>query len=475
MSAITLTYFRDFKQSHPSWDSLKVFLQSDEGGRLSIKDQDDTYAIIHYNKKTTDMTKPWSKWCRSVVWNKATNTPVSISTPKAEEESPLEWSAVPANLIAEEYLEGITANSFIDLARGAQAQIATRTRLGADGTFYSKRPFSELFKDAVRATHPEIAAAGAAAADVTLPTYSGTPGDGAVAHFASYLVQHPEHRVVEKIDVARYYLLQCGSIGPDGTVRVIVGGDSGGLPTPKSYPLPSAGQTVAAWFEAAAAAVPNAWSWQGVVFKSADGRRWRIRSSVYRMIRSLRGSTHRSDERFFTLRPQGMVKTYLIYYPEESKDFWGYEQWMRGATQELYDNYCSVFKSHEKSIEQIHSKWRAHLYAIHGLHKARGKSILKADVVEYMNGQPTPRLLFLMNYEKRFGSASSATQQQEDMEDDLGPIPAPVAAAAAAVQRRQHQRRPQQHRPPQRAAFQESPVPVSLPGQRRAGVPLTTH
>jgi hypothetical protein len=447
MSSITLTHFRDFKQSHPSWDTLKVFLQSDEGGRLSIKDQDDTYAIIHYNKKTTDMTKPWSKWCRSVVWNKATNSPVSISTPKAEEESPLEWPGMQPGVIAEEYLEGITANSFIDCTgANPQAQIATRTRLGADGTFYSKRPFSELFKDAVRATHPGLAA------DITLPTYSGTPGDGASAHFASYLVQHPEHRVVEKIEVARYYLLQCGSIYPDGTIRVMTGGDSGGLPTPKGYPLPGGNQTVAAWFEAAAAAQPHAWSWQGVVIKSADGRRWRIRSSVYRMIRSLRGSTHRSDERFMTLRPQGMVKTYLIYFPEESKDFWSYEQWMRVATQELYDAYCSIFKAHEKTVEQVHSKWKAHLYAIHSLHKAHGKSILKADVVEYMNTQPIPRLLFLMNYDKRFGSGAAGA-----MEDDSTP-----------VRRATNNRR----RPP----FQESPVPVVRVQQRQRGnaaVPLS--
>ena len=155
-----------------------------------------------------------------------------------------------------------------------------------------------------------------------------------------------------------------------------------------------------------------------------------------------------------------MVKTYLIYFPEESKDFWGYEQWMRVATQELYDAYCSIFKSHEKTVEQVHSKWRAHLYAIHGLHKARGKSILKADVVEYMNTQPVPRLLFLMNYDKRFGSGAAAGAGAT-MEDDSAPTPAPV-----------HRSRP---------PFQESPVPVMRqkrsvgngPRSATAAVPLS--
>ena len=50
---------------------LFAWLRSPAGGSLIVHDLDDpAYALIHYDKKKSDMTVPHVGACRSVVWNK---------------------------------------------------------------------------------------------------------------------------------------------------------------------------------------------------------------------------------------------------------------------------------------------------------------------------------------------------------------------------------------------------------------------
>ncbi len=100
-----------------------------------------------------------------------------------------------------------------------------------------------------------------------------------------------------------------------------------------------------------------------------------------------------------------MVKTYLQYYPEESNVFWKYEKWIRAATKLLYGYYVAVYKAHDLTLDDIDARWYTHLGAIHHMYmgqlKPSGNGIHISHVVAYMNNLPIPRLLFLMNLDKR--------------------------------------------------------------------------
>ena len=123
------------------------------------------------------------------------------------------------------------------------------------------------------------------------------------------------------------------------------------------------------------------------------------------MIRTIRGETPRKDERFFNLRTKGLVKSYLFYYPEEKQDFWGYENWLRMATEEIFKEYCAVYKERSKEFGAVAKKYQVHLSTLHGLYttvlRPDNKTVNRGFVRDYMNGLPVPRLLFLMNFDKR--------------------------------------------------------------------------
>ena len=141
----TLSVFRELREQYPQWTALKEFLESPTGGKLRIIEceQEGLY-IIRYDKATTDFSKLHVPWFRSVVWDGRTNLPLCVAPPKANQGLP----SASADLRWETFLEGVMINTYQSLA-DAEPQLATRSKLGASGVYYSKRPFSQLLHDAL--------------------------------------------------------------------------------------------------------------------------------------------------------------------------------------------------------------------------------------------------------------------------------------------------------------------------------------
>ena len=381
--SFTLDIFKNLRSEYSTWDSLKAHFL---GEGLQIKEEG-ALAIINYKHGSECMEA--TKWFRSVVWDKDAHIPLSVSSSRAcSDENDIDnaftWSK--ADKVVSEYLDGVTLNLF---KQGDCVIVSSRTRLGAGAGFYNKTPFQQMLVDAVKGDGHE-----------TIQEFFEKNVDQTVAHpFLTVLIQHPEHRVVEKVEKACVYILHNGYVSDDGLVHI----NMSSTHSPKTYTLPAENEAITEWFEKLVNA--NSWSWRGVCIIDGHGNRWRIRSSVYKMIRSMRGNTSRSDERFFTLRAAGMVKTYLQYYPEESNLFWKYEKWMRSATKLLNGYYVAVYKSRELTLDGIDARWHTHLGAIHNMYmgqlKPSGNGVHMNHVVSYMNALPVPRLLFLMNLDKR--------------------------------------------------------------------------
>jgi hypothetical protein len=381
MAPYTLSYFQELVTAHPTWITLSTHLKSEAGGGLIITDEVDGLAIIHYNKRTSDMNANHVRWSRSVVWDTVANRPVAVAPPKATEVDDAMMDQVGANAgwTYQDYLEGVTLNVW-RTENGSRPSIASRTRFGADTGFYSSKTFRDMLADALD---------GMVVEDLIPEGYT----------FISVLLQHPEHRVVEKIVAPAIHRLHAGRCSADGTITIdeCIGGGPGEVDEP------AAGQTLKAWFGELAAAKP--WEWQGVVIKDGSGRRWRLRSNSYRMVRSLRGSTARADERFFLLRSAGLVKTYLYYYPEDKRLFWATEKWLRTTTNAIFAAYCDVYKAKALELDAVDPMLRTHLRGLHAKYLAElrsaGRTVNHAEAVAYMNSQPVPRLLFMLNFHKR--------------------------------------------------------------------------
>jgi hypothetical protein len=145
---------------------------------------------------------------RSVVWDTLTNRPVCVAPPKAYK------TAVPTGetLKIQDFLDGTMVNAFITKDEPSTLQIASRTQLGATGTFYSEKTFGELFDEAAQTM--------GYSSRNDLCSILPKPSSDEVATFVSFLLQHPEHRVVSRPRNAKLFIVHMGTVKEDGSVEV---------------------------------------------------------------------------------------------------------------------------------------------------------------------------------------------------------------------------------------------------------------
>jgi hypothetical protein len=376
---MSVTYFKNLCDTYTTWADLNHYLTTPEGGSLRVIPCDTRYTIIRYDKAYSKFDLAHVPWFRSVVWDTVTNRPVCIAPPKATE-GPI---PVTESLRYEEFLEGVMINAFLNAS--GEVVLATRSKLGATGTFYSSRSFQDLLTEALNTVQLK-----------DLFTESTT--------FISLLLQHPDHRIVAKLDTPRVYIIHTGSVESNGTVTLKDQPYPShlSLSLPLSYP-PSINTTDLTTTNCTTfvqgLAEKRGWMWQGIVAKDGAGRRYRMRSNAYSMIRTLRGDSPRQDVRFLKLRSKQLLETYLYYYADEKDAMWGLEQRLRAITQQLYQAYVNTHITHAIPFTELPAHLKTHVFSLHSLYlgslKARGFFVRKQEVIEYMNRLPIPRILHL--------------------------------------------------------------------------------
>ncbi len=376
MNTFTIKYLSDWTSNYATWSDLKTFITSEAGGALKVvESHDGKEAIIRYDKKTSNMSLDSVRWARSIVWDTVNNKPLSVATPKAKEDI-VEDSM---GYRIEEFIEGFTMSVYKSATN--EKKIASRTKFGATGNYYAQRSFADLYNDTC--------------------VSQGLPELGAY-DFMCIIVQHPEHRIVSRIDKPAWFPLHGGRILPNGDIEITELTTSMKL---DEFPLED--KPLKRWF--AELAIKKGWQWQGIVLKNKTGDRWRLKSPIYSMVRSLRGDTPRSDERFFTLRSSGMIKTYLSYYPEDKQKYWEMETWLRLLTEQIFNLYCGIYKERAIDFATVPKMYQTHLAIIHNKYiktlRSSGNTVNKGVVRDYINTLPIPRLLFMLNFNKRNNTA----------------------------------------------------------------------
>jgi hypothetical protein len=359
----SVSYFKELVEQFSTWSTLRSYLESYAGGKLRIIECGSDLFLIRYDKGQSNFNVPSTAWFRSVVWDAAAHRPLCVAPPKAQE-GPLPEEG---DLSYEEFYEGVMINAFL---KDGQVHLATRSKLDATGTFYSARSFQSLLMD-TGMTLDRIQA---------FLTETGSL-------FVSLLLQHPEHRLVSRITEPKAIIIHTGSVAQTGVVTFVNHVEP--LIKPTDLPLDL-------W--ARQLAEKNGWQHQGLVVKKGS-ERYRIRSSAYTMVRTLRGDSPRLDVRFLKLRQQRMLETYVFYYPEEKELIDQYELLVRQLTQQLYNFYVCVHIKHSIKFADLPPQWKTHIFALHSYYlgnlKGQGFFIRKQEVVQYMNNLPIPRVLHL--------------------------------------------------------------------------------
>ena len=333
----TVSYFKNLIETYPTWPQLETYLSS-----VNVRvmgSSEDRYRIIKLQNTVV------SPWLRSVVWDTQTHRPVCVAPPKAETSEVFASTAGNVSFAIQDFLDGTMINVF---RCESGPQIATRSQIGASGTFYSQKTFAQMFQEALKG-----------------------PLDSYVAEgkFVSFLLQHPEHRVVSRCRYPRIYAIHEGVVHEDGlvTIEENPNGWSSALAelAPSSHPMNGfrTSADLDSFFTSLTGS--HGWFWQGLVLKDGQGRRWKMRNPNYIYLRDLRGSEASSEERFLRLRASGKISEYLKHFGEERDVFWSHEQSLRAQTQCVYMAYVDVHKTRTKKLADVAKVLQPFVFRLH--------------------------------------------------------------------------------------------------------------
>jgi hypothetical protein len=363
----TLSTFASWASKYKTWADLKAWLQASEPTVEILEFPDSPYVIMKTGKDASaapqaeaaiaeDSVSEAAQLCRSLVWDTQANRPCCVAPFAARRDQKIPVGS-DAALRLEDFVEGVMINVF-RVKGDADTHVTTRSRLDADGSFYSERSFRELFEEAMESKK------------VCLDDIEGVMGDpaklpGVVGTFMSLVLAHPEHRVVRSVEHANFWAIYRGLIKTDGTVDFY----TEDLPVawrPKTYSLtfkPNDWAELKAKFEEIKKSKP--WYWQGIAVHTGL-QRWRFRNADHdRVRRELRGTESNPFGRFLRLRANKKVQEYLRVYAEDSEAFQGYEETYRATTRTLYSWYCRCHKEHLLAFKELPKSVQPMVFGLH--------------------------------------------------------------------------------------------------------------
>ncbi len=441
--------FTALRNTYPTWGALKTFLTSSEGGNLSVYEIYGTpLAMIRYVKECSNMDLVHVGAFRSVVWNIATNTPISVSAFKSAKGEGL--PPFTADITMEEFVDGVMIAQFWDVTTG-RWRIHTRSMMDAECHYYSKRSFADLFAEGVAATYgTETPLTDRLEKDVTY----------------TWILQHAENRIVCPVQKPRVVLVAAYRIGTDATLSVAP--TPAGVVTPRQYFSKAADATVgridmtpvldvigmvnraehdqeSTLHDMAPGYVPvdvpgvvsmiasmrGSVRYQGVVFRSSSDPfgRWKVRSQVYNRVRKMRGNTARRDFLWMDLWSKGALEEYLKFYPEERRPSTDLINRWKAITQTVYKIYVDAFKARTMDRSTIPAKFRPFVYGLHNLYMTSLKPAHKPldwhATLRWMNERDTAQKIFVLNWDLR---------QERQMALPLEPQATAAFRAAEAAQ-----------------------------------------
>jgi hypothetical protein len=411
-----ISVFKDLTEKYPNWEDLRKYLESDEGGLFRVVDKDESgNCLIRYEKGTSNMGLPHSKWFRSVVWNTEKNRPVSVAPPKAaSNELPFTTlkSLSDEKVVCQELVDGFMINCF-RVAGDEKLHITSRSKMDATGKFYSAKTFRELFTEAFMNTSESPFYSETIIQDNSKDVTGPDSSKNEVSVFYSFVVQHTEHRIVTPIEKNRVYVVHRGVVYDDGRVEI------DNCPTPSHHFLPVSSilfekkSTKVSYAQVAADVSENEaqkwikntlqerdWQFQGIVIKDSAGNRWRFRSEKYAAVKTLRGNSPTVRERFCQLYSQNLIRKYWEYYSEDIPEMNILSILMDVISTVLYKSYVDLHITKIKKAEEIDKMYLPHLYTLHGIYlsqlRPENKKITLNEIQVYLHKQPWQRISFLI-------------------------------------------------------------------------------
>ena len=342
------------------------------------------YTIIQYKRDDQERYPLY----RSVIKNSLGKV-VSFAPPKSV---PLTREFYKeGNVYAEEFIDGTMINMFWD---DDDWQIATRNQVGGYNWFYKReKTFRSLFLDCLH--------------DVFNFDKLPTKGLRELPIVYSFVLQHKDNRIVDKISDNKIYLVEAYEIDnlEDGTTMIYHAEiderfwKDMGVMRPRLYHsggnFPS---QMVDEMEEKYASITTPYFIMGVVFKNrVTGMRAKSINPNYERVRKLRGNQANPLYRFLELRNKNLLREYLNYYPEEKDQFREYQYKVKDYIYHLHYYYVRCFILHKKPLESYPKEYKTHMYHLHEEYKATGEKRTYNRVKRYFN-RLCPAQQMVMDY-----------------------------------------------------------------------------
>ena len=296
------------------------------------------------------------------------------------------------NVIGMEFIEGTMINIFW---HNEIWEFSTKSVLGGKNNFYkypNAKTFKMMFDEACQATNLNIESL-----DKT--------------KCYSFVLQHPENRIVIPHDKPQLYLIAVYSIKDNiikhvhpSEIRKWVYWENTSVLFPTIFDL---SQTdISTLIERYACPYGNSvYTSMGIVFYNVEtGNRTKLRNVTYEKVRQLRGNQAKLEYQYLCLRQENKVSEFLKWYPETKHYITDCRNKLHLFTKELFTHYISCFIKKEKKLSFYSGRYKCHMYNLHQLYiandglKSKKMYVTFQVVKEYVNTLAPALLLHFINY-----------------------------------------------------------------------------
>jgi hypothetical protein len=237
----------------------------------------------------------------------------------------------------------------------------------------------------------------------------------------SFVLQHPDNRIVVPFIVPQLYLVGVYCIIQNlnllhvypciNNLKKDTMWKSTSIRFPQQYFFNKYSDLIDTY-----ASMNTSYSILGVVIHNLKtGERCKIRNPVYEQVRQLKGNQPKLQYQYLVLRQQGRVSEYLKYYPEVRNIFSIYRDQLHLFTNTLFSNYISCYINKEKKLIEYSLQYRTHMFKIHSifLNELRVKQLFvtKYIVIHYVNELHPSQLMYSINYPMRKRNIEYNTSQ----------------------------------------------------------------
>lgn len=326
----------------------------------------------------------------------------------------------------EEFIDGTMINAFYDNELNTW-QIATRSSVGAEISFYMEKGFKQedtfsfMFYDICKQLEFDINSLNK-------------------EYVYSFVMQHPSNRIVKPIREKALFLVEVYKINNTDIMNQTVSNEPLVVyDTIKKHTMLKHPELYAFHLDNdkyenienlkdTYASKNTRYDIVGIFVKDNFGNRYKIRNTNYDYVKKLRGNNPKLQFQYLHLRQEHLVTQYLMYYPEHTELFDDYQRVLHDYTRGLYENYVSCFILKEKAITEYPEKYRnmmkdVHRDIYHNRLRDTKERMNVNHVIEYINTIPPAKLMFLSNYDLRRHTIQEHAYAHKKIIDNDGSMP----------------------------------------------------